>query len=206
MCISANEICGHFSPLVEDETVLKKGDVAKIDFGVHFDGFAAMLAHTIVVGEDQVTGKKADVILAAWNALQAAVRTIKAGSYNHQITTNTEKVCEAYGVNAVEGVLSHELHKMLLDGNNVILNKETADHRVSEVEFQVNQIYAIDVFVSSGAGKPKEADLKTTVFKRALDANYDLKTKNARAFLSQVLKSNPCFGFSLRAFEDEIVI
>lgn len=191
--------------MAEDETILQKGDVAKIDLGVHFDGFAALLAHTLVVGEDQVTGKKADVILAAWNALQAAVRTLKAGAFNHQITANTEKICESYGVNAVEGVLSHELHRMLIDGNNVIINKETADNRVAEVEFQVNQVYAVDVFVSSGAGKPKEAEVKTTVYKRALDANYDLKTKNARAFFSQVLKTSPTFGFSLRGFEDEIV-
>jgi methionyl aminopeptidase len=33
------------------------------------------------------------------------------------------KVCESYGVNAVEGVLSHELKKHLIDGNKVIINK-----------------------------------------------------------------------------------
>lgn len=175
------------------------------DLGVHFDGYASLLAHTIVVGEEKVTGKKADAILAAWNALQLAVRTIKAGSFNYQITGNTAKVCEDYGVNALEGVLSHELHRFLLDGNNVIINKETAEHRVAEVEFQVNQIYAIDVIVSTGAGKAKESEARTTVFKRALDTNYDLKTKNGRTFFSQVLKASPTFGFTLRSFEDEIV-
>ncbi len=37
------------------------------------------------------------------------------------------KICEAYEVNAVEGVLSHKVKKHLIDGNDVIINKETPD-------------------------------------------------------------------------------
>jgi methionine aminopeptidase len=47
--------------------------------GVHIDGFIAQVAHTIVVtidGKGTVEGRKADVILAAYNAAQAAVRVI----------------------------------------------------------------------------------------------------------------------------------
>ena len=97
---------------------------------MHFDGFASLLAHTIVVGEEKVSGKKADVILAAWNALHAAVRVIKAGAINHSITSNTEAIATAFGVTPLEGVLSHEVHKHCFDGNNVILNKENDEHRV----------------------------------------------------------------------------
>lgn len=63
--ISPNEICGHFSPLKSESKVLHKGDVAKIELGVHIDGFISIVGHTIVVGEDKVDGRKADVILAA---------------------------------------------------------------------------------------------------------------------------------------------
>jgi len=48
---------------------LKEGDVCKIDLGVHFDGFLAMVAHTVVVGKKEVSGKNADVILAAYNSI-----------------------------------------------------------------------------------------------------------------------------------------
>ena len=30
VCINVNEICGHFSPMVGDETVLNKGDLVKM--------------------------------------------------------------------------------------------------------------------------------------------------------------------------------
>jgi hypothetical protein len=48
---------------------------------------------------------------------------ITPGHTNNEITALVAKVCESYGVNPVEGVISHELRKHLIDGNKVILNK-----------------------------------------------------------------------------------
>jgi len=48
--LSVNEKCGHFSPLKSEDSILKEGDLCKIDLGVHFDGFMAIVAHTIVIG------------------------------------------------------------------------------------------------------------------------------------------------------------
>jgi len=77
-CLSINEICGHYSPLVSDanekeieNAILKDGDVVKIDLGVHIDGYISLVAHTIVCQankDSKVGGKKADVILAAYKA------------------------------------------------------------------------------------------------------------------------------------------
>lgn len=74
-CISVNNIFGHYSPMSDESTKLEDGDVAKIDLGCHIDGFISQAAHTIVVSADpsaKVTGRKADVILAAYNSLLAA--------------------------------------------------------------------------------------------------------------------------------------
>ena len=94
--------------------------------------------------------------MAAQKAAQAALRLIKPGNFNNQVTEVTQKICDAYEVNPVEGVLSHELKKHLIDGNKVIINKETFDQKVEDQEFQVHDVIALDVFVSSGDGKPKQ--------------------------------------------------
>jgi len=65
------------------------------------------------------------VILAAYKQAQAAFRLLKPGNTNNNVTETFQKISDAYKVNGVEGVLSHELKKHLIDGNNVILNKET---------------------------------------------------------------------------------
>jgi methionine aminopeptidase len=129
-CISVNNIMGHFSPMSDESMQLQEGDVAKIDLGCHLDGFVAQAAHTTVVSADpasKVSGKKAEVILAAYNAMQAAQRMIKEGGSNNSVTEVIAKVCEEYGVNPVEGVLSHKVKRHLIDGNDVIINKETPE-------------------------------------------------------------------------------
>jgi methionine aminopeptidase len=100
---------------------------------VHVDGFLGLAAHTIVVQSDKtapVTGKRADVILAAYKAAQAALRVIKPGKLNNEVTEVIQKVADAYQVTPLEGVVSHEVKKHLIDGNKVILNRETFEQRV----------------------------------------------------------------------------
>jgi len=50
--ISVNEVAGHNSPLPEDSTSIREGDLVKIDLGLHIDGFPAFVGHTLVVKSD----------------------------------------------------------------------------------------------------------------------------------------------------------
>jgi methionine aminopeptidase len=61
--------------MADESSKLEEGDIAKIDLGCHLDGFVAQAAHTIIVSADhtsKVSGKKAEVVLAAYNAFLAA--------------------------------------------------------------------------------------------------------------------------------------
>jgi hypothetical protein len=62
----------------------------------------------------------------------------------------------------------------------------------------------LDVIVSTGEGKARDTEFRTTVYKRALDRAYQLKTKHGRAFMAEVIEKYPALCFSLRQFEDEI--
>lgn len=204
-CISVNSVMGHYSPMKDESTLLSEGDVAKIDLGCHLDGFVAQAAHTTFVSADptsKITGKKADVILAAYNAFRAAQRLIGEQGTNTKVTQTIARIANEFGTNPVEGVLSHKMKKHLIDGNDVIINKETPEQRVEEFEFAAGDVIGLDVYVSTGEGKPKEGDFRTTVFKRELDTQYNLKIKSARAFFSEVNKKYPTLPFSIRSFED----
>lgn len=56
-CVSVNHTVGHYSPLSDESTQLQEGDVAKIICGAHIDGYAANVAHTVLVG-DKVDERK----------------------------------------------------------------------------------------------------------------------------------------------------
>merc|ERR1712151_786426 len=104
------------------------------------------------------------------------------------------------------GVLSHQMKKFVIDGNRTIIgNAEDSEEKVDEFEFEMNEVYSIDVVYSSGEGKGKETELRSTVFKRAPDTSYILKTQKARQFISEVNKRFPALPFTLRAIEDEQV-
>merc|ERR1712232_1458476 len=204
-CISVNEIVGHFSPLKGESSALKNGDLVKIDMACHIDGFIAAAAHTILVGEDKVEDRRADVVHAAWNAAEAALRLVQAGNKNTQITEVFSKVAAEYNCKPVQGVKSHQLKKHVIDGNRCILNVETQEEKNEEFEFEQNEVYCIDVVMSTGEGKPREADYKSTVFKRAVETQYNLKTQKARQFISEVNRRFPALPFTLRAIEDQQV-
>lgn len=49
------------------------------DLGVHIDGYIAVVAHTLVVGDKEVSGKQGDCMAAAQTAMEVATRLMKPG-------------------------------------------------------------------------------------------------------------------------------
>jgi curved DNA binding protein len=199
-CISPNNVVGHLSPPEEDTTELQEGDLIKIDLGVHIDGWTATGAHTMVVGKPEVSGRAAEVLAATQTAFEAALRTIRPGKHIADVAPMLAKVVEAYDCHLVEGVLSHEQKRFVIDGNKCVLNKPTPEMRVEDGEFEENEVYAIDIVVSTGEGKTKVLDEKqTTVYKRALDERYSLKLKAARQIFKEISDRFPALPFTTRA-------
>ncbi|KJE93426.1 proliferation-associated 2G4,b [Capsaspora owczarzaki ATCC 30864] len=207
-CVSLNSTVCHQSPLSSDAAItLQAGDVAKVDLGVHVDGLIAVVAHTIVVGatkEAPVTGRKADVLLAAYNASEAAVRLVQAGSTNHKVTETVQQVAQQFKCNTVEGMLSHQLERNIIDGKKtIILNPNEAQRKEhKELTFEIGEVYGVDVIVSTAEGKSRTLDTRTTVYKKT-DAVYLLKMQASRTFLSQAKEKYGNFPFSIRSFDDE---
>jgi len=52
------------------------------------------------------------------------------------------------------------------------------DHK--KIEFELHEVYGVDILISSGDGKGKERDTRVTVFKKS-ELNYLLKMKASRS-------------------------
>ncbi|KAJ7536134.1 hypothetical protein O6H91_12G057500 [Diphasiastrum complanatum] len=159
-CVSPNNTVCHFSPLASDETVLGDNDIVKIDLGCHIDGFVAVVAHTHVLQEGPITGRAADVIAAASTAAEVALRLVRPGRKNKDVTEALQKVASAYDCKIVEGVLSHQIKQFVIDANKVILSVTNPETRVDEAEFEENEVYAIDIVTSTGEGKGLPLELQ----------------------------------------------
>jgi len=207
-CVSVNNCICHFSPLTtEPDVILADGDMVKIDMGAHIDGFIAVVAHTVVVGatvDNPVTGGKADALMAAHLASEAALRLVKPGNETYEITETVSKVGEAFGCKPVEGMLSHQLEQNKIDGEKTIIQNPSEAQRKEhdKFEFALHEVYAVDVLISSGDGQGREKDAKITVYKKTEDT-YMLKMKTSREFYSKVSKQFGTMPFNLRSMEEE---
>ncbi|WAR04294.1 PA2G4-like protein [Mya arenaria] len=136
-CVSVNNCICHFSPLKSDPDVtLKEGDLVKIDLGAHIDGFIAVVAHSLLVGDqkEKVKGRKADVLLAAHNAAEVALRMVKPGTENDTVTEAIQKVAESYKCKPIEGMLSHQLTKHVIDGEKAIIQNPSENQKLFDEE------------------------------------------------------------------------
>jgi len=207
-CFSVNNCMCHFSPLrSQAEVVLENNDVVKMELGANIDGFAALVAHTLVIGatkENPTTGRRADVVLAANACAEAALRLVKPAGKDTAVAETLQKVTKAYECTAAEGITSFQLLQHEIEGEkSIVLNPTDAqrkDHK--KCEFEQHEVYAIDVIVSTGEGKPKKEDTRTTVF-RHRQGIYQLKMKASRQFFAEVESKYGNMAFSLRGFEDE---
>ncbi|GFH47944.1 hypothetical protein CTEN210_04420 [Chaetoceros tenuissimus] len=217
VCISVNEIVCNHSPLASEELEeLKVGDVVKIDLGCHIDGYISVGAHTVVVSEsvdsppESVDGELGNVAVAAYNAMMVAADAIKAGAKNTDVTKIVEKVAKNYGVETVATVRMHQMKRYVIDGVKEVALKEPTPEDLEEGEeelpectFDQAEVYAVDIAMTTGDGKVRPADLRTTVYKRNVEVNYQLKMKASRYVISEVDKKFPTLPFTLRHFDDE---
>ncbi|KAJ1955958.1 hypothetical protein GGI12_005438 [Dipsacomyces acuminosporus] len=208
--VSINNVICHFSPLASDpnaEQTLKNGDVVRVQLGAQIDGFAAVAGNTVVVGSSEanpVTGKAADAIAAAHYAGEAIQRLIKPGNKNLAVTDQVQKVVESFGCKPIENMLCHEQKQNDLDGEKQIILNPAIEQRgqFPACEFGAHEVYLIDVFVTTGDGRTKKSELRTTIYKKT-GTTYQLKMKAARTFYSEIASKSAKFPFNIRTCEDE---
>ncbi|XP_063360199.1 proliferation-associated protein 2G4 [Cydia amplana] len=204
-CVSVNNCICHFSPIPsETDYILKQGDLVKVDLGAHIEGFIAVVAHTVCVGVGEVTGRAADVLLAAHYASEAALRLLRPDNENYAVTDAVQKISAEFGCKPVEGMLSHQLKQFRIDGEkSIIQNPSEAQRKEHEkCTLETYEVYAMDVLVSTGEGVGREMDTRCTIYKKTEEI-YQLKLKASRMFYSEVRNKHGSMPFNLRSFDKE---
>lgn len=177
------------------------------DLGVHIDGFMALVAHTAVLGAGAaapVVGPAADVIAAAHQAAEVALRLIKPGTKNTAVTAAIEEVATAYGVNPILSMQCQQVKQWQIEGEKTIPLKNAPElAKYNEHEFKLGEVYAVDIAMSSGEGKPREGLARTTVYKKVLEVQYTCRMGASQKLMHEVNKRFPALPFTLRAFAEE---
>ena len=207
--ISSNSCLCYQSEVPGEENAdraIAVNDVLHIDLGVHVDGYSACVAHTLHVtanGELNPESREAQIISAAYKVLDTAVRQLRPGTDSYAVSHIIEKAAEHFGFANVEGVLSHQLKRFIIDGFQCIPGRSAAEHRVHSCTIEPLTVWAMEVALTTGKGKLREGDAKANIFKQSIESTYTPKMAAAQEFSKEADSKFGMFPFAMRNIENK---
>ena len=171
--ISCNHLAAHYCPDEEDKTIFSDQLVC-LDVGVHVDGFIGDTAVTI-----DLSGKYNDLIKAAEEALDNAVKIIKPGVTLSEIGKVIQETINNQGFAPVRNLSGHGLGKYEIHTKPNIPNFENGDN----TKIEPGMVFAIEPFASTGAGIVQDSGI-ATVFE--LSIKKPVRTSITRQVLKEI--------------------
>lgn len=159
--ISLNEVAAHDSAYSNsDRRVIEYGDVCKIDFGTHVNGWITDSAFTVAF--DPQFDK---LLEAAKDSMWNGIRLAGPDALIHEIETEIKEVIESYEVEIdnklyqlkpIENLGGHNILPYRIHGGDLILN--APGHHNNGERMREGQVYAIETFPSTGNGYVHNTD------------------------------------------------
>jgi methionine aminopeptidase len=196
-CISVNNMVGNFSPSSQNDYMLKEGDVAKIELGVHIDGFPARVCTTVYIG-DKMSKETGQLFTALSEMGKSVVQLFKDKQMNTTIVETMKQIAEKYNCSIATvndgifapGTTCYQMSRNVIDGRNddddefvhqLIINRThpNAEITLFKQELLDREVYCVDIALTLNdkAGLLSRADNPTTVYKRNFDEKTKLKLK-----------------------------
>ena len=140
--ISRNEVAAHYNAIVNDETVFGN-DVVKIDVGVQINGAIGDTATTV-----DLTGENQDLVDASRDALNNALKVVKAGVTLKEVGKVIQETISSAGFAPVRNLCGHGLDIYKIHDVPSVPNFDNGDETV----LKEGQTIAIEPFASKGSG------------------------------------------------------
>ena len=143
--LAVNNVGAHWTPSSKNEDVFSKGDLVKLDVGVHIDGYIGDNALSVEIG----TTKYTKMIEASREALNAAIDVATAGVNVGVIGHAVQDKIEQYGYRPIANLTGHRIKRYNLhSGISIPSIRERGGATLSN-----GDIIAIEPFVTDGAGR-----------------------------------------------------
>ncbi len=185
--ISKNNIAAHYTPVPNDTAIINKGDVIKLDLGVHIDGYIGDTALTVEIG----TNNHKEIIEASRKALEAAISVCKPGIKINEIG---KAISESIPKNlkVIKNLSGHKIDRYILHSSISIPNYDNND----KTELEEGTIVAIEPHVSNGIGLIKDG--KPSSNYRLYDITKNTRDLMARDILNFIKKEFVTLPFAAR--------
>jgi len=143
-----NSQAAHYTPTEKDPLRFSRGDIVKLDVGVHVDGFIADTAATVEISTSNWT----DLIKASSEALDVAIEMLAPGIEAGAIGAAVENSISAKGFKPIKNLTGHSMEKNNLHAGITVPNIATKDRSVLASGMAV----AIEPFATDGKGEVRD--------------------------------------------------
>ena len=172
--ISLNETAAHACATLDEETTLTNEHIAKLDVGVHMDGYIADNALTV-----DLTGKYGALVNASREALNNALKIIKPGTKLKDIGKIIHETITSHGFSPVRNLSGHGLGQFKIHTRPSVPNFDNG----SNFELEEGMVIAIEPFASTGAGIVQESH-PATIF--TLVKDHGIRDPITRNILKEI--------------------
>ena len=143
--LAINNVGAHWTPSTKTTEKFQKGDLVKLDVGVHIDGYIGDNALTVEVGTEKY-GKLIDTSREALNAaIEVAGPGINVGMIGYAVQTTIEN----RGYKPIANLTGHGIKRYNLHSGISVPNVKESGGAV----LKPGDIIAIEPFVTDGAGR-----------------------------------------------------
>ncbi|NWG09139.1 MAG: type II methionyl aminopeptidase [Nitrososphaerales archaeon] len=151
--VGINSVTAHYTAEIDDESLIKNGDVVKIDFGVHVNGYIIDTAFTLSFNPDYDA-----LVRATEEVLKEAISTIREGVRAGEIGRVVEDGAKKRGFQPISNLSGHLLQQYKIHGGVSIPNVWLA----STPLLKANEVYAIEPFLTTldGAGVVVDSSIR----------------------------------------------
>lgn len=204
--VSINECAAHYTPLEGDERVLKQGDVMKVDFGTHVNGYLIDSAFTIHFDD-----KFDPLANASHEATNNAIKAAGVDARLDEIGELVEETIKSYEVEIdgkvykckpVRNLSGHQVGRYHVHaGKSVPLCRGSEPEKMLEGE-----MYAIETFASTGNGYVNDSGECSHWMLSETGAHVmpsSIRQASAKKLLSQIQSQCGTLAFSQRWFSDK---
>jgi methionyl aminopeptidase len=156
ICACVNHEVVHGIP--NRKTVIKLGDIVKVDTGAYFNGYHGDSCITFPVGKVKRSTLK--LLRVAEEAMYQGIEQVKAGNYLMDIAVAIEDYVKEHGFSVVEDYVGHGVGRNLHEEPSVF-NARTKD--LPNVRLKAGMTLAIEPIINQGSKKTRVLDDKWTV-------------------------------------------
>ncbi|HPU37240.1 MAG TPA: type II methionyl aminopeptidase [Methanothermobacter sp.] len=190
--VSINDITAHYTPPANDKTVIRSGDLVKLDMGAHVDGYIADTAISILIGDhDENFEKNLKMIEASQRALENAISIIKAGVELEKVGKIIQDTINDFGFKPVANLTGHSMDRWILHSGLSVPNiNEKNTHKLEE-----GDVLAIEPFATDGIGYVTDMP-QTYIFRFLRDR--PLRLAHARNVLKKIKQEYKSLPFAQR--------